>query len=326
MDAVVRNEDPIAPRAATLPRRAPLKVRRPSFELDAADVPERWWGDDLFLSLFGDALSLVFPEGERFFVESVRRFKDDIDDPELRAAAIAFAGQEAMHGREHRAWNDLLVKKGLTDAPELEAQVKRLLDTGRRVLSPRAQLAVTCALEHFTASMAEQLMEIEDDRHDIHPKMRPLWLWHAVEESEHKAVAFDVYQAVGGTYGLRVAIMLLTTALFLGKMSHIHVRFLARKKTLWNARAWAHGIDHLWRDPGMFRKLVPAYLDYFRPGFHPNDRDADALLELWTDRLFGPNGEITRRTTAATPALRAIARGPSRSRRTGPATRAVFAD
>jgi predicted metal-dependent hydrolase len=269
-----------------------LPRRRLDFEFDAGRVPEAWFGDDLFLSLFADALSLVFPEGEKFFVDSVRRHREGLP-AELASAAVGFAGQEAMHGKEHRSFNAVLAEHGLASAPALEAHVKRLLDGVRRHAPPRVQLAVTCGLEHFTAILAEQLLTIDAHREAIHPGAKPLWTWHAFEESEHKAVAFDVYRATGGGYPVRAGVMLITTLVFFAELAHIHVRFLADKRILHRPDRWRRGLRHMFVSPGFMTRLLPAWLDYFRPGFHPDDRDTSALLADWRERLFGENGTLT---------------------------------
>ena len=263
-----------------------IPVRRLDFDFDPDAVPANWYAGDPFLSLFWDSLSLLFPEGERFFVESVKHYRDRIDDPDLRANVVAFAGQEAMHGKGHRAFNDMLRAQGLLIATPLEDDLRVLLKTVRRRLPPKAQLAVTCALEHFTAILAEQLLSIASHRDAIDPSIRRLWLWHALEESEHKAVAYDVYRAVGGRYPLRVAVMLLTTVVFVAEVLNVHIRFLAAKKRLFDVRGWTKGLAYAVGSPGLLRRLIPAYLDYFRPSFHPNDRDTGALLTEWRETLF----------------------------------------
>jgi uncharacterized protein len=275
----------------TIPR------RQVDFGFDTASVPRDWCRDDPFLSTFLDALSLLFPEGERFFVDSVKQHRDQIRTDELRARVAGFIGQEAMHGKEHRGFNDLLVVQGFTAAPLVEARVRRLLRVARRVLAPRSQLAVTCALEHFTAILAEGLLRHEGMRQDMHPSIRPLWVWHALEESEHKAVAFDVYRAAGGGYLRRAAIMLLTTAIFFAAVGLVHARLMATRGVLLRPWRWVRGVTRMWIWPGYFTRLVPAYFDYFRPRFHPDDRDTRALLDRWREQLFGLAGELTYRLT-----------------------------
>jgi predicted metal-dependent hydrolase len=187
----------------------------------------------------------------------------------------------------------MLRARGLGAVSEdAERGLKWLLIRARRTLSGPARLAVTCALEHYTAILAEQLLAQADHRDAGHESVRPLWIWHALEESEHKAVAFDVYRAIGGTYAMRVGMMLLTSLFFFGETANVHVRFLRAQGQLGNLRGWAGAFGYLWVKPGLLRQLVPAYLDYFRPGFHPEDRDTRALLEKWRERLFGGQGVL----------------------------------
>ena len=269
-----------------------------NFDLDPATIPRDWANNDGYETTFLNALSLLFPEGEKFFVESVKQHKDLVTDPQLARDVAGFIGQEAMHGREHRAFNDLLVGHGYAVAPRVDANLRQFLKRVRRTLSPASQLAVTTALEHFTAMLAEQLLEHPRMREPIHPDVAPLWLWHALEESEHKAVAFDVYRAAGGSYVRRVLIMLLTTVVFFAVQAFVHARLMATRKILWKPWTWARGVTRMWIYPGFFTRLAPAYLSYFRPSFHPNDRDTRALLASWQAELFGDTGVLRERLIA----------------------------
>lgn len=267
---------------------------------DPTVVPRDWADGDPFVTTFLSALSLLFPEGERFFVDSVKQVRDRIEaSPELRAQIAGFIGQEAMHGKEHRAFNEMLVAHGYAVAPTVERRLRGLLDLGRRIFSKRSQLAITTALEHFTAILAEGLLTNPRTQEEIHPSVRPLWLWHALEESEHKAVAFDVYRKADGGYVRRVAIMLFTTAIFFAVLGLVHARLMATRGILWKPWRWVRGIGRMWIWPAHFTRLVPAYLDYFRPGFHPDDRDTRALLETWRERLFGRGGVLVDRVRIA---------------------------
>src|SRR6185503_19926900 len=146
---------------------------------DPTRVPRDWANGDPYETTFMNALSTLFPEGEKFFVESVKQQKHHVTDPALERDVAAFIGQEAMHGREHRAFNDLLLADGFRETPRVEANLKWFLKRVRRRLSPMSQLAVTCALEHFTAMLAEGLLRDPRARQEMHPDVAPLWLWHA---------------------------------------------------------------------------------------------------------------------------------------------------
>ena len=183
--------------------------------------------------------------------------------------------------------------------PDVDARLRRLLDRVRRTLPPESELAATCALEHFTALLAEALLRDPRLQDELHPGVRTLWLWHALEESEHKAVAFDVYQAAGGGYPRRAAIMLLTTIIFFAVTATVHARLLKANGTLWRPWRWARAATRMWIRPGYLTRLAPGYLDYFRPRFHPDDRDTRALLAEWRERLFGADGALIDRVKPA---------------------------
>jgi len=265
--------------------------RELALALDPQIVPRDWYAGDPYTTTFLDALSLLFPEGERFFVDSVKCHRAHATG-ELGQAVAGFIGQEAMHGKAHREFNELLVAHGYTQAPRIERGLRRFLRHVRRTLPRRSQLAVTCALEHFTAILAECLLANDRMRDDMHPSIRGLWLWHALEESEHKAVAFEVYRAANGGYARRAGMMLVTTAVFFAYLGATHARLMATRGILWRPWRWARGLTRLWIWPAHFTRLVPAYFAYFRPGFHPDDRDTTALLDAWRDRLFGDTGEL----------------------------------
>jgi predicted metal-dependent hydrolase len=249
------------------------------FGLDAAAVPRDWCHDDAFETTFLNALSLLFPEGEKFFVDSVKQVQDRVTDPALRREVTGFIGQEAMHGR-------------------VETWLKGFLKGVRRRAPKTSAVAITCALEHFTAMLAESLLRDPRMRDGMDPSIRPLWLWHALEEAEHKAVAFDVYKAIGGGYVRRVVVMVLTTVVFFAVQGAVHARLMATRGILWKPWRWVRGATRFWIYPAFLTRLVPAYLAYFRPSFHPNDRDTTALLANWREALFGTDGILQDRVAA----------------------------
>src|SRR5688572_7232476 len=177
-----------------------VPTRRISFEESLRDLPQHFAADgDLILSHIAANLSAVFPDGEDFFVRSVRHFRDRVTDPELKKEVAGFIGQEALHGREHRLFNDRLDELGYP-VKKIEKWTRKGLALREKVMSPTSNLAATAALEHFTATLAELVLTKPEVR-DLfgHDEVRNLFLWHALEESEHKAVAFDVYRLVGGS-------------------------------------------------------------------------------------------------------------------------------
>ena len=255
--------------------RPAIQVRRLGLTLSAA-VPKHFFAGDPFLSAFYAAMSTVFPEGERFFIDAVRHYQPQLDDPALVAEVRRFIGQEAHHGKEHEAFNSWLEAQGYPVAPVLK-RITEGLSLARQHLSPRRQLAMTLALEHFTAIMAHQFLTDPTVSEQLHPEVRELFRWHAMEETEHKAVAYDVYVASGGDYWTRALTMLQVTLLFWIRILTITHGYLKSEGNGGLGRM-LRGLRWLAISPGPLRKLAPQYLDYFRPGFHPWQHDNHALI------------------------------------------------
>jgi uncharacterized protein len=278
-------------------------------------VPRDWYAGDTIASAYLVALSLTFPAGERFFIDSVRAYVADIDDPELAASVKAFFGQEAMHGKVHAELNDMARANGLDPLGHTEAWFTELLERTRVRLSPAARLAYTAGIEHWTASLGEKLLRDQTARERIHPGMRPFLLWHALEEIEHKAVAFDVYQAVSGNYRLRAAMMLFGSAMFAIVTMIVHRRIVADVIPKAGTLAWLRAAKLLVGRGGLFEGFGRRWLAYFRPSFHPDDRDTRALLATWLVQLFGRGAPLEgTRERWPTAAVRSGGRGTSRDR------------
>jgi predicted metal-dependent hydrolase len=270
-----------------------VPTRRMTFEESMRDVPRHFAADgDLIGSHLTAALSAVFPDGEDYFVRSVRHFRDQITDPALKRQVAGFIGQEAVHGREHRVFNDRLDELGYP-SKRVERLTKAGLKVRERIMSPKSNLAATAALEHFTATLAELVLSDAEVRRLFgHQAVRDLFVWHALEESEHKAVAFDVYRAVGGSERMRVWTMnFFRFAFIVGMSLQVVVSLLGDRATYRRGALRAS-----WRrfkvSPMMRREVWDQLRDYNRPDFHPDDSDTNALVEQWRAELFGDNGSL----------------------------------
>ncbi|HEX2851241.1 MAG TPA: metal-dependent hydrolase [Acidimicrobiales bacterium] len=280
-----------------------VPTRRISFEESLRTLPKHFAADgDLILSHLAASLSAVFPDGEDFFVRSVRHFRERVEDPELKRQVAGFIGQEAMHGREHRMFNDRLAELGYP-TKTFERFTKKGLAIRERLMSPEANLAATAALEHFTATLAELVLSNPEVR-DLfgHDEVRNLFLWHALEESEHKAVAFDVYKLIGGSERTRVLTMKFLRYGFVAGMAlQIVVSLLGDRATYRPAnvlRSWRR----VRRSPLLTRDLWNQLCDYDRPDFHPDDRDTDGLVDEWREKLFGEYGTLNDKLAGSTAA------------------------
>lgn len=255
---------------------AEIPVRRMDFEFDDS-IPKYWFGGDPVRTMLLTALSCTFPEGERMFMRSVRHYQSRIQNPELQKQVRAFIGQEAHHGKEHESFNNMMGRKGLPTY-HIDKYTRIGLEREEKFFSPERMLAKTCALEHFTAMFAETLLEHPHLIDDIDDRLKPLWLWHAIEESEHKAVAFDVYQDQVGSYWIRTSEMALTTVLFT-LFSALHTRKLLVAGRDDNApkTSLKKSLGGLWQHRDILASLGRHYMDYYRRDFHPSHKDSSFL-------------------------------------------------
>jgi len=260
------------PHAATTPI-----IRR--LGLDFSEVPRDWFMDDPVVTSFANGLHLVFPEGERFFIRSVRHYMHRVQDPELKARVKGFVGQEAMHGKEHEASFEMMARHGT----EVKSWLRwyRWLAYGvlERHAPARLCLSVTIALEHLTASLGENALTDGMLDH-ARPTMAHLLRWHAAEEIEHKSVAFDVYAAIGGGWLLRMLgmVVALLGLLFFWTSAVRHLRRQDPRIT----RAAIRSSNA--RNKEVFKRsevLMAAFRAYARPGFHPDQVDNLGLAVDW---------------------------------------------
>ena len=257
--------------------------RRMDFQFDK-NIPKYFFNNNPVLSAWTAAMSTSFPDGERFFIQSVRNFQDQITDPGLKLAIKGFIGQEAHHGNEHDTLNKWLSDLGLPIAQQ-QNRLQKVMAFAQKHLPEKNQLAITIALEHFTAIMADTYLRNPEIREVSNPQIEALFYWHAIEETEHKSVAFDVYRAIGGNELLRRLTMLNVTVGFIGQISYMQLRYLAVWGQLFNIKAWLQAIYFLWAKPGWFRKVIPSYLKYFKKDFHPWQEDNRHLLENWQEQV-----------------------------------------
>lgn len=261
-----------------------MQVRNLEFDVGEA-IPRTWHPGGRAVTLFLNNLSVFFPAGERFFIASVKAFRHRVAaGSDLERDVKAFAAQEGIHSREHVHYNQMLAAQGYP-VIAMERRVENILGLVRRALPRRWHLSATCALEHFTAIMAHYLLSDPRLLEGANPVMAQLWRWHAAEENEHKAVAFDVYQLAGAPYLERTAVMVLTSVIFWAKVIEQQVRMMHADGILWSLREWRALGRFLFVDPGGAGSVVRHYFSYYRPLFHPWQLDNRDLLEAWKQEL-----------------------------------------
>ena len=272
------------------PTRTPpdLTITPRDLRLDRKASTARWWhGGDPVATAYFNALSASFPQGETFFIEAVRHYRDRADG-KLQEQIDAFIQQEAAHTREHVAFNRLIKNAGY-DTTAMDAETRRRLDIARS-RHPVVQLAITVALEHFTAIMAHSMLTEKNPFPGTPAEVLRLWQWHAIEEVEHKAVAYDTFLAVTREmspfrrWSLRSQVMVLISLQFWYSNFERMADFF-RQDGINTPRTWWRVFIYLCFKPGMMRKIFLPYMTFFRPGFHPWDHDDRPLVQEFEQRL-----------------------------------------
>ena len=262
-------------------------IVRSNLDFKLADVPRYWFAGDPFLTRMFDALSLTFPDGERYFIQSVRLFRDQIQDPDLKQRVADFIRQEAQHGIAHDKMNQIMKDQGMP-VDQFIQRLNKVFKFELKYRSPQYNIAMTAAAEHLTALMAETYYGEKETLQDAHPYVRALFAWHAIEEMEHRDVAFDVMQQVGNVPEVtRKMALVLTTGLMFGftlYRANVMLKcdgFNRTQRLKMNVR----GLQWLFGKQGKLRKMQSQYRDWFKPDFHPSQHPIIAQYDVWLDTL-----------------------------------------
>jgi len=258
-----------------------LVVRRLLVDMEQP-IARHWCGNDAFRTAFFNALSMSFPVGEQFFIDSVRegfRALPESTQAHYREEVQGFIGQEATHRRLHSLYNKHLEKQGLVNGWEERTRKRLALLQGVDV---RHWLAVTAANEHFTSIMADWMLAHPEWLGREDARLATLWLWHSAEESEHRSTAFDLYKAHGGDETWRLRWFRRITLIFLSDTLKQTVHNLRQDDTLWKLSTWKSAASFFFGSKGLVRKTFKAWRDYFRHDFHPRDHD-DRRSREWLE-------------------------------------------
>lgn len=272
---------------------APLKynqvdpVVRINLDFKLDEAPRFWFGNDPFKTRIFDALSLTFPDGERYFIESVRLFRDKIQDPILKQKVADFIRQEAQHGLAHDKMNQVMKDQGMP-LEQFITFMQKFFKSELKKHSPQYNIAMTAAAEHLTALMAETFYSQKATLKDAHPYVRALLAWHAIEEMEHRDVAFDVMRTVGevSEFTRKYALVFTTIGMisFTGYRANIMLKYDGFSP-LQRANMFRKGIPWLFGKKGVLRRMSGQYSDWFKKDFHPSQHPIIAQYPTWIDTL-----------------------------------------
>ena len=258
-------------------------VVRTKLDFKLEDVPRFWFAGDPFRTRMFDALSLTFPDGERYFIECVRLFRDKIQDPDLQARVADFIKQEAQHGIAHDKMNQLMKEQGMP-VDQFTSRLKKIFRFELSQRSPQYNIAMTAAAEHLTALMAETFYSKKETLQEVHPYVRALLAWHSIEEMEHRDVAFDVMQQVGDVpETTRKFALAFTTVLMFGftlYRTNVMLRcdgFNTRQRV----QLFRKGLPWFLGAKGILTAMKKEYMDWFKPDFHPSQHAVIHQYDVW---------------------------------------------
>lgn len=250
-------------------------------------TPTNWFDDNPFLTQFFTAFSATFPLGEQFMIDTVRIFRGAVkDNDRLYKECAGFIGQEAHHSNEHEMMNEFMVERGMP-VDKLETFIEWWLPIFQG-LPEKDQMAITGAAEHLTAMFGDLVLRNPEIMERVHPTVRPIWIWHAIEEVEHKAVTFDLFEAVDGDYVRRIYGYVLALALVGGFSVYGTLLFMWNDRQNFNIRHTFNGLNLMFgfgKEKGYLRKIVPQFFEYFKEDYHPWYHDNSELIAEWRGQL-----------------------------------------
>ena len=270
----------------------PVVRKNLDFKLD--QIPRFWFGGDPFRTRMFDALSLTFPVGERYFIQSVRALRDRITDDELQQKVTDFIQQEAQHGISHDKMNKILIDQGMPIEKYIR-QVNQRFKHALKRYPDTFNIAITASCEHLTALMATTFFSEKSTMQGAHPFVRALFAWHSIEEMEHRDVAFDVMVDVARTPNtVRYTALILVTMMMFGFTMQRTNGLLKHDgfTRVERIKMFGHGLKWLIGKKGILTAKKPEYLDWFRPNFHPNQHPVIQQYQVWIDALANTQDPI----------------------------------
>ncbi len=277
-----------------------IPIRHMKFDFDPKKIDPKFYLNAELASAYFASLSIFLTYGEDLVIDTARYHRDFIQDPLLKQRVTGLIGQEALHSKLHEELNDAFVQVDLPVAL-FRTWAGWVFKYGFNNLPQPMKLSLMAGIEHFTAVLAEYMMNHEDIFfHSQDEKQRAIWMWHMLEESEHKDIAYDVFQTLSNNYALRLAgfFPALITILVLISAASLLVPFYRKPSNLISIAYYkdmfrSAGLIFGLKD-GVYGSSMKHIFDYLRPSFHPNDHDTSAFLDYYKEKLLNPvDGVLT---------------------------------
>tara|TARA_Y100001954_G_scaffold89344_1_gene97894 strand:+ start:18042 stop:18857 length:816 start_codon:yes stop_codon:yes gene_type:complete len=254
-------------------------IKKPS------SMPKNWWKQNRFFNHFFNSLSLLLPVGELFFIKSMKLNQESIKCLDLKKSVKHFIYQETKHFQEHDLWFNRNLKESGYSVDRLIYPFKVFMELGNKYLSPRFALALTVASEHLTTILARHILRDVKWLEGVSFEYKKIWYYHALEELEHKSVAFNLYKEIDGPFWLRAYSFIQVSMVFLIVIFQLMFCFLWSDKSNVSLKFFKELLcfsAHLIKSSPLFFK---SYFYYFRPSFHPNDEDDSELVAVYREKV-----------------------------------------
>jgi uncharacterized protein len=246
-----------------------IKPHRFQARINPETLPQHWFADSAFLTHLLNTWTIMFPAGERYFVRWCKKALETIEDPKIRKDILGFIGQETQHANQHEKLWDVIRGQGYNIDPLMAVLDKFCFGFLESVVPDKWNYACVAALEHFTAMFGEIYFETPELMEQMHPEMRALFEWHAAEEIEHKAVAFDQLEAVENSYVLRTGLMNVSVVLLYAITFGNTFYMMWQDKSLFKWQEWLTVYEGLLGKHDVAKKTILKFFEYYKPGFHP---------------------------------------------------------
>ena len=271
-----------------------IPIRHMNFDFESAKIDPKFYMNAELASAYFASLSIFLTYGEDLVIDTARYHRDLLQDARLKQRVSSLIGQEALHSKLHEELNDAYMEKDLP-VKLFRTLAGWVFDYGFNRLPQPMKLSLMAGIEHFTAVLAEYMMNHEQVFFSSQDeKQRAIWMWHMLEESEHKDIAYDVFQNLSNNYALRIAgfFPALITILVLISAASLLVPFYREPKNLIRWQYWkdmprSFQLIFGLKD-GVYGSSLKHIFDYLRPDFHPDDHDTSDFLAYYKETLLHP--------------------------------------
>jgi uncharacterized protein len=237
------------------------------------DIPKLWVNENPARTHLMNSFNLFLPPFERMIVRVIRdQILPRFTDPYLVEQARGFMRQEAVHGRAHMQFLENLRAQGYDIGAYMkfaEWFFERLLE---RRLGPKICLALVAAFEHYTDLLVPLTLET-DFLDGCDPRMKELFQWHAAEEVEHNAVAYEMLRVIDDNYALHMTGNVLALSVVVGFILAGTALLLYQDGKLGDRETRRELREFFFTKYNAAGSLVRLFCQYARRDYRPGDVD-----------------------------------------------------